>query len=88
MNALAEIRSRFAAALDPMVDDPQELLGMIRPANDAKFGDYQANLAMPLGKKLGKPPRDIATEIVAGTRPSRTVRKRRSRRTGVHQSET
>ena len=66
MNALAEIRSRFADALGPMVDAPQELLGMIRPANDAKFGDYQANLAMPLGKKLGKPPRDVATEIVAG----------------------
>ena len=64
MNALAEIRSRFASALNSMVDEPQELLGMIRPANDAKFGDYQANLAMPLAKKLGKPPRDIADEIV------------------------
>lgn len=64
MNALAEIRSRFATALAPLVDSPEELLGMIRPANDAKFGDYQANLAMPLGKKLGKPPRDVATEIV------------------------
>ena len=64
MNALAEIRSRFASALNSMVDEPQELLGMIRPANDAKFGDYQANLAMPLAKKLGKPPRDIAGEIV------------------------
>jgi len=64
MNALAEIRSRFATALKPLVDSPEELLGMIRPANDAKFGDYQANLAMPLGKKLGKPPRDVATEIV------------------------
>ena len=37
---------------------------MIRPAKDATFGDYQANLAMPLGKKLGKPPRDVADEIV------------------------
>ena len=64
MNALAEIRSRFATALETMVDSPTELLGMIRPANDAKFGDYQANIAMPLGKRLGKPPRDVATEIV------------------------
>jgi len=66
MNALSEIRSRFANALESMVDSPDELLGMIRPAKDATFGDYQANLAMPLGKKLGKPPRDVATEIVDG----------------------
>jgi len=66
MNALAEIRSRFANALESLVDSPDELLGMIRPAKDATFGDYQANLAMPLGKKLGKPPRDVATEIVDG----------------------
>ena len=66
MNALAEIKSRFASTLQSMVDSPDELLGMIRPAKDATFGDYQANIAMPLGKKLGKPPRDIATEIVDG----------------------
>jgi len=39
---------------------------MIRPAGDPKFGDYQANCAMSLGKQLGKPPRDIATDLVAG----------------------
>ena len=66
MNALAEIRTRFANALESIVDSPTELLGMIRPAKDATFGDYQANIAMPLGKKLGKPPRDVATEIVNG----------------------
>src|SRR5436190_5496823 len=38
---------------------------MIRPAQDAKFGDYQANFAMPLGKQLGKPPRDIAAQIIS-----------------------
>ena len=37
---------------------------MIRPAQDPKFGDYQANFAMSLGKQLGKPPRDVAAEIV------------------------
>ena len=46
-----------------MVDDPKNLLSMIRPAGDSKFGDYQANCAMPLGKQLSKSPRDIATEI-------------------------
>jgi arginyl-tRNA synthetase len=38
---------------------------MIRPAQDAKFGDYQANFAMPLGKQLARPPRDVAAQIAA-----------------------
>ena len=37
---------------------------MIRPAQDSRFGDYQANCAMPLGKQLGRPPRDVAQQIV------------------------
>ncbi len=36
----------------------------VRPATDAKFGDFQSNVAMGLAKKLGKKPRDVATEIV------------------------
>lgn len=65
MNYLAEIRSRFARALAPLIDDPTPLVGMVHPAQDAKFGDYQANCAMPLAKTLKKPPRDVAAEIVA-----------------------
>lgn len=65
MNALTEIKSRFSQVLKQHVDDPADLLDMIRPAQDAKFGDYQANCAMPLGKRLGKSPRDVATELVA-----------------------
>ena len=38
---------------------------VIRPSNNPKFGDYQANLAMSLGKKLGEKPRDVAEKIVA-----------------------
>ncbi len=64
MNILAELQERFRAALTPLVEDPAELLTMIRPSGDAKFGDYQANFAMPLGKRLGRPPRDVATEVV------------------------
>ena len=33
-------------------------------ASNPKFGDYQANVALSLSKKLGKPPRIIAGEIV------------------------
>ena len=64
MNALIELQQRFHAALNGLCDDPQPLLEMIRPAQDAKFGDYQANCAMPLGKQLGKPPREIAEQII------------------------
>ncbi len=65
MNILAELQIRFRAALAALVDAPEELLAMIRPSGDPKFGDYQANFAMPLGKRLGRPPRDVAADIVA-----------------------
>ncbi|MEE2989174.1 MAG: arginine--tRNA ligase [Planctomycetota bacterium] len=64
MNILAELRQRFLDALEPLVDDPGRLLEMILPVQDPRFGDYQANCAMPLGKERGCPPRDVASEIV------------------------
>ena len=65
MNILAEIRQRFARVLKDLVPEISHPLDMIRPAQDPRFGDFQANCAMPLGKKLGKPPRAIAEQIVA-----------------------
>ncbi len=62
MNLLAEIRQRFLPALARLTDDPESLLEMIRPAQP-QHGDYQANCAMPLAKRLGRPPRDVAKEI-------------------------
>ena len=35
---------------------------VIRPSS---FADFQSNAALPLAKKLGRPPRDIAAEIVS-----------------------
>ncbi len=64
MNLLQELRSRFAPVLAAHVDQVAPLLTMIRPAQDDKFGDYQANCAMPLGKRLSKPPRDVAAGLV------------------------
>ena len=64
MNLLNTVRDRFAAALAGMVTDVAPVLEMIRPAQDAKFGDFQANFAMPLSKQLGKPPREIAQMAV------------------------
>jgi arginyl-tRNA synthetase len=65
MNLLSELQRRFAAALVSFASDTAELAEMVRPSQDPKFGDYQANFAMPLGKRLGRPPREIAAEIVA-----------------------
>ncbi len=38
---------------------------ILRPAGDPRFGDYQANLAMGLAKRLKRKPRDVAEAIVA-----------------------
>ena len=37
---------------------------MIRPSRDGGFGDYQVNCAMPLKDRLGKAPRDIASDLI------------------------
>ena len=64
MSILAELKDRFRPALAQVADDPEELLEMVRGSQDAKFGDYQANFAMPLGKRLGRPPREVAAQIL------------------------
>jgi len=61
----------LSPALAALIADPvkvTELLDMIRPAQDSKFGDCQANFAMPLGKQLGQPPRDVAAQLVAAAK--------------------
>ncbi len=35
---------------------------LIRPSS---FADFQANVALPLGKRLGRPPREVAAELAA-----------------------
>lgn len=64
MSALPELAKRFQPILAEYTDDVDAALDMIRASQDPKFGDYQANFAMPLGKKAGKNPRELAQEIV------------------------
>ena len=64
MNLLAELRQRFATALEALAPGTGELAEMVLPSQDAKFGDYQANCAMPLGKRLKQPPREVAQQLV------------------------
>ena len=61
---LRVLKLRFTQAMQSLVDDPESYLDMVRFSQDSKFGDVQANMAMPIAKKLSKPPRDIAQKIV------------------------
>jgi arginyl-tRNA synthetase len=55
----ARVQAALAAAIGQEYanEDP-----LIRPS---QFADFQANVAMALAKRLGRKPRDVATEIVA-----------------------
>ncbi len=50
----------------PVLDEKtiQSLVELVLPSQDARFGDYQANCPMPLGKRLGRPPREVAEQLV------------------------
>jgi arginyl-tRNA synthetase len=64
MNLLNQVQQPFRAALAQLVADPEPYAAMVRAAQDPRFGDYQANCAMPLAKALGRKPREVAEEIV------------------------
>ena len=68
MQVLSLIRSRFAPVLATWLTEPDVLsaaLERIVASRESNLADYQANVAMPLQKKLGKPPLAIAEEIVS-----------------------
>ena len=64
MNTLVELRERFQAALKSLDAEAGRFAEMVLPSQDPKFGDYQANCAMPLGKQLGQPPREVAQQLL------------------------
>jgi arginyl-tRNA synthetase len=41
----------------------QDCPALLKPTTDPKHGDYQINAAMPLAKRLGRNPREIAADI-------------------------
>lgn len=65
MQILPSIQSRFEQALVGLVDQPVEHAKRVTLARDPQHGDYQANIAMPLAKQLGKKPLDIAADILS-----------------------
>ncbi len=64
MNVLQEIQNRFRAALAGLAADVEPFVAMVKPTQDARHGDYQANCAMSLAKVLGQKPRDVAQQVV------------------------
>ncbi|MUN40734.1 arginine--tRNA ligase [Actinomadura litoris] len=55
----ARVQAALSAAFGPSYADADPV---IRPS---QFADLQANVALPLAKKLGRKPREVAEEIVA-----------------------
>ena len=68
MRVLSLIRSRFSPVLASWLTEPEALnsaLERIVASRESHLADYQANVAMPLQKKLGMAPLVIAEEIVS-----------------------
>src|SRR5215212_4480098 len=62
----ALLAERFSAAIASAFGvEFAEIDPLIRRSQQPQFGDYQANVAMSLAKRVGKSPRDVASEIVA-----------------------
>jgi arginyl-tRNA synthetase len=65
MDILNLLQRKLQEALTGLLPDPAPYAVMLKPAQDARFGDYQANCAMPLKKELGGDARQIAQTIAA-----------------------
>jgi arginyl-tRNA synthetase len=63
MNLLSYLQHHLHEALTGLVADPTPFAALLKPVQDARHGDYQANCAMALAKQLNRPPRDIAGQI-------------------------
>lgn len=65
---MASLEAKIESALKQAVvaalgEEQRDADPILRPAQNPRFGDYQANLAMSLGKQLGQKPRDLAQKI-------------------------
>lgn len=61
--ALDVLEERIGAAMAAVVGT-NECAAIVRPATDARFGDYQANGVMALAKQLKTNPRKLAEQVV------------------------
>ena len=58
MNLQSDIARRIARAVASVFPEAADADPLVGPAQDERFGDYQANFAMGLAKRLKKKPRD------------------------------
>jgi arginyl-tRNA synthetase len=67
MNVLQLLQGKLAGALASMVPDPAPYATLVKPTQDPRHGDYQANCAMALAKVLPTKPqsREVAQAIVS-----------------------
>jgi arginyl-tRNA synthetase len=65
MNLLPKLQRTLADALAGLVPDPSPYAAQVKATQDPRHGDYQANCAMALAKVLGKPPREVAQQIIS-----------------------
>ncbi|NLX58865.1 MAG: arginine--tRNA ligase [Phycisphaerae bacterium] len=65
MNLQQELTQRLARAIAAAFPDASDAEPMVTAAQNPQFGDYQANCAMGLSKRLKSNPRAIAQSIVA-----------------------
>jgi arginyl-tRNA synthetase len=64
MKAAVDILEERISTAMKVVAGQNDCAAIVRPATDAKFGDYQANGVMALAKKLKTNPRKLAEEVV------------------------
>jgi len=64
MKAAVDILEERISAAMAATAGRKDCAAIVRPATDAKFGDYQANGVMGLAKKLKTNPRKLAEEVV------------------------
>jgi arginyl-tRNA synthetase len=63
MDPLRLLQQRFREILAEFTPDVSAYAGLVKPTQDPRHGDYQANCAMPLAKLLGQKPRDLAQQL-------------------------
>ncbi len=64
MKAVIDILEDRISAAMAAVSGQSSCAAIVRPATDAKFGDYQANGVMALAKQLKSDPRKLAEDVV------------------------
>jgi arginyl-tRNA synthetase len=64
MKATVDILEERISAAMAKVAGREDCAAIVRPATDAKFGDYQANGVMALAKQMKTNPRKLAEEVV------------------------